>query len=650
MDWKELLKKGKKEQMPLRWAPMLATLTKEPFNNADWTFEIKWDGYRILAYTNENNTILYSRSLLNYTSKYKPVAQALNKLNHKMILDGEVVLLDKTGRPDFDALQRYQGQEGIVFYVFDCLWLNGISIIHLPLHERKKILRSILTESDTIRISEEFEEGTQLFDQVKKLGLEGIMAKKKESVYVPGKRTTDWLKIPTSFRQEFVIGGWTESTSARSFRSLLFGRFQNGQLHFVGHAGGGFKEKNMNDILTKLKKLETNKKSFVNEVDAETKVHWVKPELVAEIKYATWTKGGKIRKPAIFMGFRNDKKAHEVTGETEIIKSPATKITTQKTSVLPGSNWNLIMQEKITSQSKFIIEGSEINIVNVEKEYWKGITKAALIEYYHRIADSILPHLKDRPQSLHIKNKGPLREGFYIKDMEEQQPAFATVFPVKRKHKKTDRREIIDYLVCQDEATLLFMVNLGCIDINPWTSRMQNPSEPDYIVIDLDPSDKDFNKVIETARASNEFFKRKKLKVFPKTSGKSGMHLYIPCRGIAFPHARPLAEYICNEIHGLVPSLTTTEVSVDHRGNLLYIDPNQNDDADTLAAPYSVRPHTIPTVSTPLQWKEINKRLDPHEFTIHTMGDRLDKKGDIFFDVLSEEIAVKNTRELMKLL
>ena len=234
--------------------------------------------------------------------------------------------------------------------------------------------------------------------------------------------------------------------------------------------------------------------------------------------------------------------------------------------------------------------------------------------------------------------------------MEGQQPSFSTVFPVTRKHKKEGRRDIIDYLVCQEEATLLFTINLGCIDVNPWTSRITDPHHPDFIVIDLDPSDNVFSKVITTAMAAQTVFKKHDLRAFPKTSGKTGMHLYIPCTGITFKQARMIAEKICEEIHSLVPDVTTSEVSIDRRGNKLYIDPNQNDEADTLAAPYSVRPHYLPTVSTPLEWKEINYDLDPNDFTLFSIQQRVAKKGDLFQKVRDPSLQKKNTKQLLKFL
>jgi bifunctional non-homologous end joining protein LigD len=235
-----------------------------------------------------------------------------------------------------------------------------------------------------------------------------------------------------------------------------------------------------------------------------------------------------------------------------------------------------------------------------------------------------------------------MAQGLYIKDMEGRAPGWAKLFTVKRKHKKQGKREQIDYLVCNEEATLQWIVNLGCIDINPWTSRTNHDEEPDFIIIDLDPSDDDFNKAIETAKAAKKFFDKHKIIAFPKTSGKTGIHLFLPCSGFDFAQARTIAENICSEIHALVPEITTTNVTVDQRGSKLYLDPNQNDYADTVACAYSVRPYKLPMVSTPLEWKEINSKLDPGKFTIDTVLRRIEKKGDLFAGTLEERNRKKN--------
>src|SRR5215203_401247 len=324
--------KATPKPFPSGLTPMLATLTKEPFNDADWLFEIKWDGYRSLAYLNEGTVQLRSRNNLSFNQTFIPVVDALEKWKINAVLDGEVVVLNEEGKADFQALQNYKTrQEGnIVYYVFDILWLDGIDLMKEPLYKRKQILQKLVPDSGIIRYCDDIEEyGKEFFDVAKQNDLEGIVAKHRNSIYLPGERTKKWLKMPTEIRQEFVVGGWTESESARSFKSLLFGYFEGDKFIYAGHAGGGYKEKEMPAILSRLKKLEIKKQPFDGKVDTDTNTHWVKPELVAEIKFASFTESGKIRKPAIFLGFREDKEVREVkrevsvpTGEKEVIKRP----------------------------------------------------------------------------------------------------------------------------------------------------------------------------------------------------------------------------------------------------------------------------------------------------------------------------------------
>jgi bifunctional non-homologous end joining protein LigD len=285
----------------------------------------------------------------------------------------------------------------------------------------------------------------------------------------------------------------------------------------------------------------------------------------------------------------------------------------------------------------------------LHREIWKGITKARLVKYYHNISKYILPHLKDRPLSLHVKYKGPHAPGVYIKDMEGREPECAEIFRDGRRHPKPGKRNQIDYLICNNEATLLYFINLGCIDVNPWMSTKQNPQQPDFINIDLDPSDEDFSKVIETAQATKEVLAKYKLKSFVKTSGKTGLHIYVPVSGISFEQAKAYSEQLGETIHQLVPAISTTAVSKALRGDKVFIDPSQNDYADTLASAYSVRPNKIPTVSTPLEWKEMNKTLNPAAFTIDTIQKRIQSKGDQFVGVLDKKIAKQNISALKKL-
>ncbi|HKG06451.1 MAG TPA: hypothetical protein VKB19_08335, partial [Pedobacter sp.] len=338
---------------------------------------------------------------------------------------------------------------------------------------------------------------------------------------------------------------------------------------------------------------------------------------------------------------------HSTVGEL-FPKSKNKRSTRSKIS--SESNWNKIFEEKIKSEGSVPIEAQTITLTNIEKKLWKTTNKASLIAYYNSIAEYILPHLKDRPLSQHIKNISAGAPGFYIKDMEGLQPDFLDIHSTKRKHKAKGKADIIDYAVCNNLPSLLWLINLGNIDLNPWNATTNNPLEPDFIAIDLDPSDEDFKKAVKTALAAKDYFDEQKLSAFIKTSGKTGIHMFIPCKGFSYPEARTLAERICAAIHQRVPMFTTLEVSVDKRGNKLFVDFSQNDEADTLAAAYSVRPGKQPSVSTPIRWEELDLKLKPTEFTLDTISARLLEKGDIWKDLHNAKIKAQNTKILKTIL
>ncbi|SDE35251.1 bifunctional non-homologous end joining protein LigD [Mucilaginibacter pineti] len=652
----DLKTQGIRKAMPHSVKPMLCTLTKEVVPDDDYLYEVKWDGYRIISYIENKKVRMDSRSALDYTKKYPPVAKALAALGHDAVLDGEVVVFNEEGKPDFDALQTFNGHDAPINYcVFDLLWLDGYHLMNLPLTDRKAILKELVADNDVLRFSESFDDGVALYQQALDLDLEGIVAKRKDSAYVPDARDNRWLKTPTRKRQEFVIGGWAESDKSRSFRSLLFGAYNNkGEFEWIGRSGGGYKQSEMPGILARLQQLEIEKTPFINKVlDTKgAKIHWVKPELVANFEFATWTKTGRIRKPATFLGFRKDKKASQVVREVPLSDDQEEQIKEAPKPVIADtdSNWPKIDSKKINSEREFEFAGQTVTMNNIEQELWRGITKARLITYYHSICPYILPYLKDRPLSLHIKQDGANAPGFYIKDMEGRQPDYLDIFSDQRRHKKKGKRDQIDYAVCNNEAALLYLINLGNIDLNPWSSTTGNPQEPDLISIDLDPSDEDFGKAIKTAQAAKRVFDQYKLQSLVKTSGKTGIHIFIPCQGFTYPQARTIAEKLCDEIAKQVPEIATTEVSIDHRGDKLFVDPSQNDYADTLAAAYSVRPYKHPTVSTPLDWKEVKDKLDPGKFTIDTLPERLEKKGDLFADLLNDQWRKANTKILKEML
>jgi bifunctional non-homologous end joining protein LigD len=317
---KRRISKIHKSSIPECLSPMLATLTTEPFNNEDWIFEIKWDGYRAIAYNNNGSVDLKSRENQNYVKDYPPVVSAIKDWNINVVVDGEIVVLDEEGKPDFNGLQgwkRHRDESVIFYYVFDLLWLDGYDLRELPLIERKNLLKQIVPENSLIKYSDYIEEhGRELFQTVASHGYEGIVAKRKQGLYWCGRRTRDWLKLPVVFTQMFVVAGWVESDVAgKPFKTLLFGYYDKGKLIYYHHSGSGWKDREMRNMLIALRSAEVSKNPFANEVDYEGVKHWMKPR-VAEFKISKITKEGEIRHPAVFQGWSSDIQPKKITRET----------------------------------------------------------------------------------------------------------------------------------------------------------------------------------------------------------------------------------------------------------------------------------------------------------------------------------------------
>jgi bifunctional non-homologous end joining protein LigD len=645
-----LLSKGRKSTFPIRVEPMLATLERPDLDSEDWIYELKLDGYRIIAQLNKGDVKLHSRGLQNYTRKYPPVVKELKKFNFNAVIDGEIVVVDDKGFPQFNALQNYREGDNIIYYVFDILWLNGYDLTKIPLIERKQILESVLPKSDVIKYLDYYIDGKKLYDQILTLGLEGVMAKLKDSLYYPGQRVKSWLKVKTNITKDYILLGWTESTK-RKFKSLLFGEYRGDELFYVHHSGGGFTDKVMDELYSRLKKIEIKKKPFVNIAETETKQHYVKPLLVAEFEISgKYNPSGSIRHPAIFIKLQDYIDPKTIISDPQGVRSK--KGPAEEKSIQSSGDWEMVKSRIIISREKLKIEGKNIELINIENVLWKSenITKADLLHYYIKAAPYILPHLKDRPIALNVNLQGPHSEGFFLRGTEGNHPSWARIYKTKRKHPKPGKSDTIEWLLCNDLATLIYIINLECIDIHPWNSRITSPKEPDYIAIDLDPSDNDFKKAIKTALVAKQLFDKHKLKSFIKTSGKSGMHLLLPCSRIAFGDARKIALHICNAINKEIPSITTLSTATSTRGNKLYVDPSQNDYADRLAVTYCVRAAHHPTVSTPIQWSEVNEKLDPKKFTIATILDRLETKGDLWKKLLDETIRDSNSTILRKII
>ncbi|HEY8402206.1 MAG TPA: DNA ligase D [Cytophagaceae bacterium] len=634
-------------RFPHNIKPMLASLAEAPFDSPEWIFEIKWDGFRAIAEVNYNEVNLYSRNLLSFNEQFEPIVNSLAKLSTQAVFDGEIVVLNDKGVAEFQLIQNYKrtGQGRLVYYVFDLLYYEGRNLQSLPLLRRKEILKKILPDLPNVVYNEHFiETGIQFFEAARQQDLEGIIAKRAESVYKPGVRTKDWLKIKIQKRLEAVIAGFTQPRGGRKlFGALVLGLYnKKGELEYIGHTGGGFDEKVLQEVYKKLKPLIQSECPFAKRPKTNTPVTWVKPVLVCEVKFQEWTDEGVLRMP-VFLGLREDKNAREVTKEESVKMNEVAvenssehlpeDVSDIQEPILPESS-SLFKNHLSSSEAVINLDNRILKFTNLDKVFWEeeGYTKRELIEYYDKIADYILPYLKDRPQSLKRNPNGYKDAGFFQKDMPSFIPSWIPTVAISSDSQDKE----INYMLCQEKATLLYMANLGCIEINPWNSRIQNLDYPDYIVIDLDPVDVPFDAVIEVAQAVKEVLDEGKIPSYPKTSGSKGIHIYIPLgANYTYDQSRQFAEIISTLAHARIPKLSSLLRSPSKRKNKVYLDYLQNLRGQTLASVYCVRPKPGATVSTPLDWAEVKPGLHPSEFTIKTIFKRLDKIGDIFKPVIS---------------
>ncbi len=447
-----------------------------------------------------------------------------------------------------------------------------------------------------------------------------MIAKKSASQYFPGKRTGGWLKIKSHQGQEAVIAGFTEPRGSRKyFGALVLGVYHNGELKYTGHTGTGFADSLLRDLYNKMKPLVTTKSRFAEKIKTNATVTWLKPKLVANIRFTELTKDGQMRHP-VFQGLRIDKVATEVKKE---IAMPAKKTLSSK------------KKNEQTDDKEIKVDGHIVQLTNQKKLYWpkEKITKGDVIEYYNSIHKFIIPYLKERPQSLKRNPNGILDDGFFHKDAGDDAPPWVKTKSIYSESANKN----IDYIICNDKATLLYLNNLGCIELNPWNSRITNPDKPDYLVIDIDPSEKNsFDEVIEVALTVKEILQSAGIKGYCKTSGASGLHVYIPLAArYTYDEVRDFAKIIAVITQERLPSFTSIERSLIKRKGKIYIDYLQNKRGQTLACAYCLRPRIGATASTPLDWKEVKKGLRPIQFTIQSLPARLEKVGDLFRPVLS---------------
>jgi bifunctional non-homologous end joining protein LigD len=650
--------------MPQDIKPMLATLVDKPFNEEGWLLEVKWDGFRSISYLNEGNVEIRSRNNKNFNKKFYPVFNALKDWNVNAVVDGEIIVVNDKGMPDFNALQEWRSEADgqLIYYLFDILWLDGYDLKNVPIEERKALLERIIPQNSLIRLSESFPiSAAELFTVAEEMGLEGIMIKKMGTPYTPEVRSKQWLKIKTAKHQEAIIAGYTQNENTKKkFSALLMGVYDGKKLKFIGPVGTGFTTKLQEELLEKMDALKTkecpfdevpdyNKPSRFRPNPPKAKVTWLKPRLVAEVSYRAVGGDGGMRHPS-FRGLREDKKASEVKYETPVSvedvlendKSVKTKIVTK----IDDTDRKTLLNPKDETQVRQL-NGNELKFTNLSKIYWpeEEYTKRDMLNYYYQVTPYMLPYMKDRPQTLNRFPNGIYGKSFYQKDVTGKVPVWVETY---KYFSEGDQREK-HFMVCTDEASLLYIAGLGCIEINPWSSRTASPDHPDWCVIDLDPDKKNtFDQVIEAALVTKEVLDTLSLPSYCKTSGSTGLHIYIPLGAkYTYEDSKEFARSVVKIVNTQLPTFTTIERKVTDRKGKMYLDFLQNRPQATLAGPYSLRPKPGAPVSMPLHWDEVKKGLKILHFNIKNAIARLKETGDLFEGVLGDGIDMEAAVKIM---
>jgi bifunctional non-homologous end joining protein LigD len=602
-----LLRKDAAEEAPgpeLR--PQLATLTEHLPTGAGWLYEPKWDGYRAIVTLRGGAATLTSRNGKDLTERFRDVARAAVHAvrTPSAVLDGEVCALDESGTARFETLQSGAGR--LVLMVFDLLVLDGDLVHRRPLAERRRLLEDVLDpSSDVVRLSPAFEDGPALLKAATDQGLEGVVAKRADAPYRPGRRTPEWQKLKLRLEDDFPIVGFTRGTGRRAkLGALVLGRREADGLHWAGNVGSGLGDGDVDSLLAALRPLsrptsplvETPRMPRVRAAD----VTWVEPKLAAQVTFAERTKEGRLRAP-VFLGIRDDVPVDRPPIAEEIRKGKRT-----------------------------------LRLSNLDKPFWpdEDITKGELLAYYRDVAKVLVPHLRKRPFTMKRYPDGWQGKSFFQKQAPSHMPDWigTAAFPASTRE---GEKKVIDYALVDDELALLWMVNMGCIDMHTWASRADRPERPDWVMFDLDPSEgATFEDVIRVALLVRETLDVLGLESVPKTSGSRGIHVLVPiARRHGFDEVREFAGIVAGALARAHPGLVTTEWTKAKRRGIL-VDANQNGPGKTTASVYSVRPRAGAPVSAPLRWDEVVPGLDIHSFTMDVVLERVGRDGDLFARVL----------------
>jgi bifunctional non-homologous end joining protein LigD len=701
------LSKAVSAPLPEFLEPMAATLANAPFDSPDWLFEIKWDGYRVEA-TVDNETVRLRTRHGNDGETYFP--RLLSPPSwikaEQAIVDGEVVALDEEGKPDFGLLQlrisetvgsrapgRLKGmarpatekeaeearRAPLVYEVFDLLYLDGKLLLNVPLEHRKRLLRSLLREHSRVRYASHVErDGVAFFEAAKKNDLEGIIGKRRDSRYEPGRRVTTWLKIKVRPEQELVVGGYTPGEgNARDLGALIVGVYEDGRLRYAGKVGSGFNSRTRRELRQRLDALATETPPYDPPPPRTGELRgarWARPELVIRAELGGWSRDGLVRQSA-FKGFELDKNPREVIREKPIASPIAAASNGSSVggddppAANPGSGprgskagnrkaissqeypWEATEAEiealhRLGKEGIWQVGGHELKLTNLDKVLFPPgpkpdgspgdeppIPKRELIEYFARIAPAMLPHMADRPLNLHRYPNGAGAPGFWQKDIPESAPKWLRIWHETGVEEREDR-EANDHLIADRVATLCWLGNQAAFEIHAWTSTMHDPWRPTFALIDIDPGEKTtWDETLVLARLFRTALGHLGVRGYPKVTGRRGIQIWIPViRGkYSYSDTSSWVEQVSRAVGAMVPDLVSWEWSKADRGGRARLDYTQNQPIKTLVAPYAVRPAAGAPVSAPITWEELDDpELRPNRWTIRNEVARVAERGDLF--------------------
>jgi bifunctional non-homologous end joining protein LigD len=648
-----------KSEMPAKVEPMLAVLGSSLPAGSDWLYEVKWDGYRALCFIEKGKVRMVSRRGNVMDKQFPEVAEALSRSikADTAIVDGEIVALDENGTPSFQLLQNRVGfhksakggkPHALNFFAFDLLYLDGFDLRRASLIDRRRLLQSIVLPDATVRYSDHFAgKGDELLQAVRNKGLEGIIAKHARSRYEP-RRSGEWVKIKVTSQQDFVICGFILG-EREPFGALVLGYYKNKKLVYAGNVGSGFTQASLKSAYEKIKPLIVKKPTLTDVPKEIGEVTWVKPELVCVVKFNSWTDDERLRAP-VFQGLRLDAVPQDTVretpqqpgtgdGETDGKASGAREQKAGKSNgAAKGTNAKVQLEPLLPADSTELtltVNNRPLKFTNLKKVFYPadGYTKRDVINFYAAVADLLVPHLQGRPLSLKRYPNGIAADFFFQKAVAAGFPEWLHTEEIPTGEKSSTRMVIAD-----DKASLLYLANLGCIDQNPWMSRLGSLDHPDFVLIDLDPYHCGYDRIVEAAQLVREKLDLIGLQGYPKTTGGNGMHVYIPVETrYTYAQTRALAEVLSRWAAAERPDLFTMPRTVAAREKgKVYFDWMQNAEGKTISAPYVLRAHPGAPVATPLSWDEVQPGLKPQQFYIANVLRRFERVGDLFAGVLKK--------------